>query len=122
LAARLSEVRQAESPSVKRRDVRELIEEILELTRKDYKYSMSCEFSEDRVPKDAVWKTIHDKHESDIRRMTNDDLHKFREMLRTRRINTPYMGEEDSLESKIRLVDSVISGRNPTEEATSLKE
>jgi len=90
---------QQQQPS---RTDRALIEEILELTRelrtgKSGKEPNKEAFTDNAVPKTAVWKTIHDVKEVDLKRMTEEELYSYIDTVKKRDLVTPHDGEETAL-------------------------
>ena len=106
------------SPEGRRND-RDLLEEILQMVRKGPPIADSNHWVDDRVPKSAVWKTVHNVSESDYKNMTTPDLQKFLEAVIARYEVTPNRGEEDALERKIKAVAHELASRDDSRDAES---
>ena len=90
-----------EGPEVHRPD-RELLEEILKVVRDKARPAPSDSadpeaYSESKVPKSAIWKTVHDVKEADLARMTDEELEAYAAKVRERDRVTPHHGEETAL-------------------------
>lgn len=91
-----------DTTSQPQRSDRALLEEVLELVRTPRMERKSSEedpeaYSEHKVPKTAVWRTVHDIKEPELKRMTIDELREYIEKLDKRDRVTPHGGEESAL-------------------------
>jgi hypothetical protein len=103
-----------------RRDDRALLEEILQLVRKGPAFPDPERWADDRVPKSAVWKTVHDVNESDYKNMTTSTLRKLLDAINARYHATSIRGEEDALEGKMRAVERELAFRDDSRDAETM--
>lgn len=113
LERRLSSVPKAESPPAPARGERELLEELLQLVRKDRSSrSQPRQGYDDYIQKNAVWKALHDLTEGDISAMSAGALQDLLHALHNRWKSTDYVGEERTLELKLEMVQAELRRRN----------
>lgn len=100
LRARIDQIpAELERAQVHRPD-RELLEEILKVVR-DNARSATPEnpeaFSDTKVPKSAIWRTVHEVKEAELERMTDEEVAAYLSKVRERDRVTPHGGEETAL-------------------------
>ncbi len=102
LDARIKAIPPANAPPQKQRTERELLEELLGLVREKVRPAPVQDpdpeaYTGNKVPKSAVWKTLHDLKEADLERLTDEELDLYIAKVHERDLLTPHGGEEYAL-------------------------
>lgn len=102
LETRINAIPPPNSPQQALRQDRDLLEEILNLMRAQARPVQAVEpdpeaYSGSKIPKSAVWKTLHEVKEADLARFTDEELNLYIKMVRERDAITPHASEEPSL-------------------------
>ena len=97
------------------RSDREILEELLQFSRRDERIMaerMAYRFTTTHVPEDAIWKTLSDVNENDLKLMDTEELQQYIQAAQRRLSTTPYiLGEYDNLKMKIKLATTEFMGR-----------
>jgi len=120
LRARLVAVPSSVDEHQNRRSDRELIEEILKLSRDKARPAEAIDasphaYTDNKVPKSAIWKTLHDITDADLARMTLEELETYIAKLKERDRVTPHHAEETGLFHKEQLASAEVSRRKVAE-------
>ena len=102
LEARIDSIPPPDIRHQTRRSERDLLEEILNLMRDKVRPTQVPEadpeaYTDSKVPKSAVWKTLHDLKEADLERLTDEELALYIDKVRQRDLVTLSIGEESAL-------------------------
>jgi hypothetical protein len=120
LRTRLEAVPSSVDEHQNRRSDRELIEEILKLSRDKARPAEARDtsphaYTDTKVPKSAIWKTLHDITDADLARMTLEELETYIAKLKERDRVTPHHAEETGLFHKEQLAAAEVSRRKVAE-------
>lgn len=111
LSARLNDVPSADAVVAVRRNERELLEEILELVRRE---RLAVGWPADAVHSSMVWRQIHDLSNAEIKAMPPETLKRYLVALKNRWNATNSRGEEDALEGRMAQVELELQARTDT--------
>jgi len=120
IEARLAAIPPSGTTSSVHRDERALLEEILELVRRDKAPPPQLTMTDATIPKSQVWRTVHSVTPEEIAALPSTSLRDYLAALKHRWNETGIRGEEDALEGRMSQVQQELRrrGDEPKVEAT----
>jgi len=113
LAKRIAAIPVPLSPGAKPREDRELLEEIIQLVRRQQQPPPLRQPPEPMPPTDSVWRTVHSVTLSEMESMDVATLTEFIGAMRRRWDSTSSPGEENALAGKIEKAERILEDKRP---------
>jgi TIR domain-containing protein len=118
LASRIEAIPIPTHSAVTQRDDRALLEEILQLVRREQPAPPTQRPVDDLVPKDMVWRTVHSVTDAEMQAMDVTTLRQFISAMR-RRWDSVTGGEEQHLEGRMARAEIILMEKVPAASAPS---